>query len=1258
LVSPFHQVALGVDMRFVVLVRTLVWAWASLLLICHGLPMLGQQSASTEIVPPLVQFNGVLTDLNGKPLTGVVGVTFCLYKDSQGGAPLWMETQNVQPNRSGHYSVMLGSATSQGLPFDLFVSGEARWLGVQAQGQSEQPRVLLLSVPYALKAGDAETVGGLPPSAFVLATPATTAASSIAATSNAAHSSSPGIAPPATVTGSGTVNFLPLWTGTSTIGNSVLFQSGTGGTAKVGINTSTPASTLDVRGAGTIRGLLSLPATGTATATAGTNSQPLDLAASAFNSSTAKAQNETFQWQAEPAGNNTSSPSGTLNLLFGSGTSKPTETGLKISKTGVFTFASGQTFPGTGNGTITGVTAGTDLTGGGTSGSVTLNLDTAKVPLLAGGNSFSGNQSVNGNVSATQLVSSAAQGTAPLQVTSTTLVPNLNASFLGGFPASAFQPAGSYATLAANTFAGTQTVSTGDVSVGSGDIDLPATTSASVGVVNLGGTPYLHACCSASADNIFVGPSAGNFMTTGAYNTAAGYRALISNTSGTANVGLGAWALNQNTSGYDDTAVGVGALINNTTGISNTATGDSALSANTTGIGNTAAGDSALLSSTTGQQNTADGMYALGYNTTGSLNTAIGYGSGNTTNSALTTGSNNTFVGYNANPGTQSALNNATAIGASAQVTASNAMVLGSINGVNGATASVNVGIGTTAPAYSLDVHGTGNFTGLITFAPGQTFPGTGTISGVTAGTDLTGGGASGNVTLNLDTTKVVTGVLAGTDLTGGGTGGVQTLNLDTTKVPQLNAANTFTGNQTVSGNLSATGVVTGSSFQIGSNLFAFGSYANGNAFLGFAGNSTTSGSLNTAVGEVALQNNTSGFQNTAVGVNTLFSNTTGNDNTASGEGALNSNTTGGANVGSGFEALAATTTGSNNTGIGSFALELNTTGSDNTALGLAAGYTPDLQKTTGSNNTFVGYFSVLGGPNETTLSNATAVGALAEVDQSNSLVLGSINGVNTATADTNVGIGTTAPQTLFHIDHVPQPGVGTDVAEITSGGSIDVASLLLKNTGSGGYRLRVGAGTGSGYLASSGPMVFITNDTGSPSFPSPAALTIDTSGNVSIKGNLSKGGGSFKIDHPLDPANKYLYHSFVESPDMMNVYNGNVVTNQRGLATVVLPDYFEALNRDFRYQLTVIGQFAQAIVAREILRNRFTIRTDKPGVKVSWQVTGIRHDAYADAHRIQVEEEKAPQEQGRYLHPELFGASPEQAIGMRLPPRLPQDLP
>ena len=157
--------------------------------------------------------------------------------------------------------------------------------------------------------------------------------------------------------------------------------------------------------------------------------------------------------------------------------------------------------------------------------------------------------------------------------------------------------------------------------------------------------------------------------------------------------------------------------------------------------------------------------------------------------------------------------------------------------------------------------------------------------------------------------------------------------------------------------------------------------------------------------------------------------------------------------------------------------------------------------------------------------------------------------------------------------------------------------------------------------------------------------------GNVQVIGNLSKAGGSFQIDHPLDPQNKYLYHSFVESPDMMNIYNGNVTTDSSGIALVTLPDWFEALNSDFRYQLTVVGQFAQAIVASKITQNRFVIRTDKPGIEVSWQVTGIRHDAWADAHRIPVEVEKSAAEKGRYLHPELFGHAGEPAIGRQARP-------
>ena len=159
--------------------------------------------------------------------------------------------------------------------------------------------------------------------------------------------------------------------------------------------------------------------------------------------------------------------------------------------------------------------------------------------------------------------------------------------------------------------------------------------------------------------------------------------------------------------------------------------------------------------------------------------------------------------------------------------------------------------------------------------------------------------------------------------------------------------------------------------------------------------------------------------------------------------------------------------------------------------------------------------------------------------------------------------------------------------------------------------------------------------------------------GDVAVDGNLSKAGGSFKIDHPLDPANKYLYHSFVESPDMMNIYNGNVTTDADGNAVVAMPDWFEALNRDFRYQLTVVGQFAQAIVASRMSDHHFAIKTDKPNVEVSWMVTGVRHDAWADAHRIPVEQAKEGVERGTYLHPELFGATAERSTAAARHPGL-----
>lgn len=141
--------------------------------------------------------------------------------------------------------------------------------------------------------------------------------------------------------------------------------------------------------------------------------------------------------------------------------------------------------------------------------------------------------------------------------------------------------------------------------------------------------------------------------------------------------------------------------------------------------------------------------------------------------------------------------------------------------------------------------------------------------------------------------------------------------------------------------------------------------------------------------------------------------------------------------------------------------------------------------------------------------------------------------------------------------------------------------------------------------------------------------------GNLNVSGNIAKGGGTFKIDHPLDPANLYLTHSFVESPEMMNVFSGNVVTNADGFATVEMPDYFQAANKDFRYQLTVIGSFAQAIVKEKISGNHFVVQTNEPNIEVSWMVTSVRSDKYAEANRIVPVSEK--EIKGSYLHPELY---------------------
>ncbi len=536
------------------------------------------------------------------------------------------------------------------------------------------------------------------------------------------------------------------------------------------------------------------------------------------------------------------------------------------------------------------------------------------------------------------------------------------------------------------------------------------------------------------------------------------------------------------------------------------------------------------------------------------------------------------------------------------------------------------VGINTNTPLLQLDVNGNSIFRGSFQMAPqgtatasaGQpshsfqwqssvynsstkaavnqafgfrTVPDRNNVPAPTAKLDLfygPGGGTLTDTGLSIDHTGVVTFVAG------------QTFNSASVTAKQFNLPNTS----------GATGVIT-----FGGQSFISNGGDSSSAFVGAgAGASVTgTGEQNAGFGSSALGQNTSGYGNTAIGNAAMASNTTGSYSTAVGGGAL--------------EIMQSAT---ENTAVGVDSLVNTTTGSGNTAIGVYAGR----NNSTGSNNTFLGYSA---GPSVGNLTNATAIGVAASVGESNAMVLG-----GTASSAVRVGINTATPGSTLEVDD----------AGFSNSAIYSVTGTVGHNAIFGNSTATSGTGSNGGYFESASPQgsgVAGINDSGGiggyfEALKGGSAGYFD--GDVTVTGTLTKGGGSFKIDDPIDPANKYLSHSFVESPDMMNIYNGNVTTDAKGYATVSMPDWFEALNRDFRYQLTTINSFSRATVAAELKDGKFRIRTSQPHVKVSWQVTGIRHDAWANAHRIPNEEAKPSDEHGKYLHPELFGAGPDKQIG------------
>ncbi|MFI5058784.1 MAG: tail fiber domain-containing protein [Candidatus Acidiferrales bacterium] len=525
-------------------------------------------SASAAEVPRLIKFSGTLLDAQDQPMAGPVGVTFALHAQQTGGAALWMETQNVTPDAHGNYTVLLGANSANGVPAELFASAEARWLEVQVERQAEQPRVLLVSVPYALKAKDAETLGGRPASAFVT-TETLAAAGSSAGTATAASSSStarpsakaqttpkkaasavqPAVAcTSVTSDGTATANSIAKFTAACAIQNSAITETG----GNVGIGTTAPIRALDIEGGTNTSVLVRGPGTHNVQLTGSSSSGRLgqDLEGFFFSSDT---NGKVLKFDTN---------NGTLNEW------------MRITSAG--NVGIGTKTPGAKLEIAGGNLALPNTTSGGTAGVITL----GGVPFLhnfGSGNTFVGQ--LAGNLSMPGLLNSAF-GFSALSANTTG---SQNSAFGSG-------------VLFFNTM--------GNDNDAFGNHSLNANTTGN--------------------NNDAFGAFALNTNTTGSNNDAFGFETLFSNTTGSANAAFGASALQQNTTGTQNAAFGTNALLANTTACCNSAFGYEALFADTTGNNNSAFGDDALLANTTGLSDAAFGSAALQNNTTGGANSAFG----------------------------------------------------------------------------------------------------------------------------------------------------------------------------------------------------------------------------------------------------------------------------------------------------------------------------------------------------------------------------------------------------------------------------------------------------------------------------------------------------------------------------------------------------------------------------------------------------------------------------------------------------------
>ncbi len=1158
-------------------------------------PRVVLQTETTASVLRLMKFSGALRDRAGNARSGAVGLTFAFYKEQQGGSPLWLEVHNTQLDEQGRYNVLLGSTKSEGLPLELFSSGEARWLGVQLNlpGEEEQPRVLLVSVPYALKAADAETLGGKPPSAFLLADPVGADPRVRPEAGQEAAKEGPpreGVVGP--INGEGTVDSLAKFTGANAIGNAGIVEV----SGKVGIGTATPNVKLslgtditaqklalydglgDFYGLGVQAGRVVLHTANTermaitsgGNVGIGTAAPGAKLAVTGAGTGDARfgdpgcGGNYTGIWlnqlTADCSNYNLTSSPGDQTLYV----NRPTGAGIEFRE---------------GNAAQMVVKPGGKVGIGTAAPNVKLSLGTditaQKLALYDGLGDFYGLGVQGGRIvvhtANTERMAITSSGNVGIGTAapSQKFEVNGNVKISGGGNGIIFPDATVQTTAGGGGTASDLNCAAPCVS--SAEVDFNFAGSSSKGGI-------------ASNADLLDGLDSAAFALT-SHNHDATYVNVSGDTMvGTLNLPANGLVVGTNQLVVSGGNVGIGTATPSTT-LSLGAAGNPQI-----GVERNPGGGLNGFALTV----RAGGASVGGSNLGGDLILSAGLSTG-------TEGSN-------------IQLQTATGGAPGDHVPTTKMTILG----------SGDLGIGTTTPSQKLEVAGnvkiSGGGNGLI-------FPDN------TVQTTAGGGGTATD--LNCAAPCVSTAELADLNVTSSKLADFSVtsikladLSVSTAKIADNSVvtAKILDANVTsakvdfnFAGSSSKGGIATNADLLDGLNSTAFAVAAHNHdpAYVNVTGD-TMSGPLVLPINGLVVGTTQLVVTGDFVGIGTASP--TANHLSLSGDAirtfGMERRTVADSPGGSLYVRAGAATTGATN--------------KDGGTLVLNGGFS------TGSAGSQIEFGTATPGASGTTDNFPTTKMIIAD--------------------DGKVGIGTTTPSSILSLGGDAARTFGMERRTVANAAGFNLTvragGVTVGATNATGGTLVLSSGISTGSGASS---IFFQTATGGASGTadnSPTTKmtivgdgTVNMFGDLNVTGTVSKGGGSFRIDHPLDPANKYLSHSFVESPDMMNVYNGNVRLDSSGEAWVELPEWFEALNRDFRYQLTALGAPAPGLyIAQEVSGNRFKIAGGRAGGRVSWQVTGIRKDVYANAYRIKVEEEKPLAQRGSYLHPELFGPPKEKS--------------